>query len=246
MLVSAAGFVFSWFSPGVWETATQKLFHRGPIDVEIEDDQTFLSDGWSVALPSSLPENERPDPGTDGLKVRAWLLDQGGVDAGESNLRMIVRGIGRNTTLLTGMEARVLSRYPVFDGTLVQSPSAGAVEVIAVSFDLDAPRPVARFFDEESGHFRDPYFADNVVTITPGEIVVFNVKALAKEATYNWVLDIGIQYDGKEQTLTVDRGGTPFRTTAWPNKYSAYFNWAWYESPAHFLPVNEAGLPIDG
>jgi hypothetical protein len=111
------------------------------------------------------------------------------VDAGESNLRMAVRGTGRNITLLTGMEARILSRYPVFDGPLVQSPRAGAVEVIAVSLISTSPDP---WRDSLRGKLAisDPYFADNVVTVNPGEIVVFDVKVLAQEATMTgcWIL----------------------------------------------------------
>jgi len=246
VVVPIAGFVFNWFFPGIWETASQRVFGREPVEVAIVDDQQALGLGWSVALPQPLPSEGRPAPGTSGRDVRTRLLEMGAADAGQSNMRMVMRGIGRNATLITGMTARIISRDPIHRGTLVSSRSTGASEVTTIAFNLDATRPLARSFDQvKADVVGEPYFIDNVITIDPDSTFIFDVKALASRATYRWELEIAFQYDGKGDTMTINRNGEPFRTTALSKEYGERFDWAWHESPPHLLAVDEDGSPID-
>lgn len=245
LVVPIAGFMFNWFFPGIWEAASQRILGRGPVEVAVIDDQQALGVGWSVALPGSLPVDGRPIPGTSGREVRTWLLQMGAADAGQSSIRMVLRGTGRTATLITGMTARIISRDPIHGGTLVNSRSTGASQVDTIAFKLDARHPLARTYEQGRRVVGEPYFIDNVIAIDPGETFIFDVKGLAKEATYRWDLEVSYQYDGESDTMAVNRSGEPFRTTALSKEYGKRFDWAWYESPADFLAVDEGGLPVD-
>lgn len=243
ILVPIAAFLFNWFAPGIWEEGRQRLLGESPLDIVLGEDQDYLDDGWSMALSTDLPRSSRPSKDAGITEVRAWLKSHGAVDVGESHLRMAIRGIGRHPTLISSMRARIVSRAPVIDNILVTAPSAGASDTIKIGFDLDSERPVALRNDSATGEFGDRYFDDNFITVNPGEIVVFDIVGRAGVATYNWMIELDIQYQDGEETVAVDFGDSHLRTTAFSEQYQGYFDWAWYEGGG-FLPVDAEGSPL--
>src|SRR6478736_3988070 len=112
MLSAAIAFysptLFSYFSA-----------HPPPIFVKAEKSANMPFDMVVPSDRTSVP----PPPGCDGF--HAWGLQQGGVDAGQTNVSLIVQGNTDANVYISGIHASLTSREPLSQGAHVNCQSEG-------------------------------------------------------------------------------------------------------------------------
>lgn len=167
----------------------------------------------SAVHPDVLGRSEFPVD-QDCHDVARWVLDHGGGYTSVTPVRLTLIGQGEQTIVVQRLVARVIDRVDAPAGTRFDCLSAGTVEPVPVTVDLDAPDPVARRVAPD-GSSGAPFFADTVVELRSGEAVVFDIIPTTTRCLCAWDLELSYVADGELRTTVVrSPGGEPFRTSA--------------------------------
>jgi hypothetical protein len=223
------------------------LIRRGPVQVMSGYDSSWYGDGWSLALDTPLDESVIPPKDATFGDVRAWVLDQGGVDVGETHIKATLTGRRARTVAIIGASAKVLKRETPWTETVVNWDSAGAADVIGLYFNLDDPNPIARVLDIDAMYNEDytpePYFRDSLIELDRGELVVLEIVGHTRSCYCEWVVELELQVDGRVETLELNDQGQPFKTSAWPDgEFRASWRWTWWEESPTLMSDEELGF----
>jgi hypothetical protein len=229
------GFAVPLFSPGL----VDRFMSGSPVRYDSAFDP-FGETAVVWAFPESLQGIKPPaiHPNEGMLK---WFVDRGGVQVGESAVKVVIEGRRVSKVTITGLRAHVLQRQPPLRGTLFYLPAQGAYDNSKVGVDLDAPVPSARRM--EDGELRAPFFADQTVEIGRDESHTFEILARTVRCLCTWEVKLDLLIDDRQQTVTLrDRQNQPFRTTAWSSSYEAAFVWGQMvptsENVSDFVPTD--------
>jgi hypothetical protein len=206
---------------------------RRLVSVQAGYDQAWYGGGWALALEDDPDLSQGPE--TDGQDPRLWVMEKGGVDIGETRLKVVLRGESALDALITGARVEILARDEPWTTTAAYSESAGAHQTFGLYFDLDEERPLARHYDSETGEPGDAFFAGSFYTLANREIVVFEVIAATSSCYCEWVLEFDVEAGNRKETIVVDDGGEPFKTSAYMYEgYGRSWTWTWWDPPARF------------
>jgi hypothetical protein len=202
-----------------------------PIRIGVAPDDDHYSDGWSLVMPRELVEGDHPPRKMNSpIAVRDWLVARGAFDGDASYLEINLEGQSESAVTIVGIEAEVTQRDAPLAGASVTSPSAGARDVIAVEFDLDKPRDVAMAEDGS------PFFEDQAISLSHGEVEVVKVVAHARRSAVHWQLVVTYFHRGEHKRRILKNGGEPFRTAP-TAAAKAHYEWAWYERTPSLKPA---------
>ncbi|HWO66282.1 MAG TPA: hypothetical protein VNO31_40240, partial [Umezawaea sp.] len=144
---------------------------------------------------------------------RSRARELGGVAPHDVAVQISLRGVSRETAVITDMRALATCGEPL-TGTLLYSPPAGEDIAPQIGFDLDRPSAPAQSY--QSGDLSGSYFLDRTVSVEPGETQVLVVHGLTAkrhcEFRIEMTVNAGVGVTGVEQV--VDDGGKPFEVTA--------------------------------
>src|SRR5438128_8075667 len=138
LVAAFIGFVVPAFGP----VLVDRLMPGPPIRF----DATFDPVGesaivWAFAEPL---QGTRPPAIIPNEGMFTWFVDRGGVQAGESAVRLSVEGRRLGKVRITGLHAHVLGQQPPLRGTLFYLPPQGIYDNSRIGVDLDEAVPVAK------------------------------------------------------------------------------------------------------
>lgn len=237
ILTTALTTAVSWGATAVLtHVTTPAAVEHGPIAVSLETDPSRIS-GVSDAgvfgmIPASVRTQGSPGDGCEGF--HNWLKKNRGIEAGRTNLQLVIQGQSDSAVLISSMRVRVLSKLALDDGIPVACPTAGEAQIRSISVNLDATPPTVDYRSNSGAPFG--------FTLAKGETETLLVTASAARATYRWAIDLEVVVDGAKKTLSVG-GPDGFWTTARPS--GPYWQWnfrnAWeLVSPDSSSPVQKS------
>jgi hypothetical protein len=230
--------IITAFGTNLFDSATA----ASPVHVAIEPDVDQISDGptavggeyWFPVGPTRLPS---PPQGLDSCVGRyEWSRRNGGVDAGQTVIRLVVSTSGNTALAITGFQVHVTSRQPApTTGVVASCPGRGAggpSQVHLIDADLDVS-PVTTISYPAGSERPDPTFA---FTLSPNESQILEVIATTNRCKCEWEATLSASVEGATRHFLITDHGHPFATTARLGKIVRFHNSRWIvEGPQ--LPV---------
>jgi hypothetical protein len=145
----------------------------------------------------------------DPEKHYRWARDRGGVDPGESHIKVVLRGNSTEQVRILGMRAITKCRAPL-TGTILYSPPAGADDNIGLGFNLDNPGPYAQTISPE-GDFEGDYFDRKTVLLEKDESVTLQITARTNRQYCEYTFRIDLLVKDRRSSQVIDNNRQPFR-----------------------------------
>jgi hypothetical protein len=200
---------------------------EGGVVFRVDPDLPEYGTGWWVAFDGPLPDTHDYPAGPPSYeKAYSWVSARGGVDVGESHLRMYLENEGKERVTIRSINAKVISRAEPIAVTEVVSPGAGTNDLVSLVFDLDSGDLVAAR-PEKLGAGRDvdtsemPFFSTKNVTLDPGEST--DIKITTKTDGCHCLYKFEVEMVRPDATNTLQIGGVggrPFEITGPAERYS--------------------------
>jgi hypothetical protein len=131
------------------------------------------------------------------------LREHGGVDFGETELRLTLGTHGEGAVVVRDISVHVVRRDPPFTGRLVGVGASGDTASGALVCDLDAGEPA----DAEQ-----PLLAE-AITVQPDEPVAVIVMGTTTSAYCQWRIHIDTEVGDEHRRITIGDRDLPFETT---------------------------------
>lgn len=177
-------------------------------------------DAWMLAFDGPLPPLTGAPENRDARDWYSWATTRGAVVVQSGTLRLLMDNQGSDRVNIRSIRARIVDRLPPIDQTLITAPAAGAEPLTTIAFDLDKGDSVDGV-EVESPLYggpppsHPPYFAENNITLNPGETEELNIIPYTGSCYCRFLLEIEIVDTKSTQTLEIgDRSGRPFELTA--------------------------------
>jgi hypothetical protein len=192
-----------------------RLLRRHPVDINVAELRSLgverMGACWALPVPLRRPDAERATRAAraaadlrKGYDVLGrFLYDSGGAEVNVTARRITFQGTDL-PVVIAGMRADVRTRTEVLKGTFVTVGLGGGEKLIVLELDLDEDRPTAG------------YFEDHVITVSPGESVVIELRATAVRSAVTWDLLIDFVVAGKARTDRLRSEDFLLRTTGLP------------------------------
>lgn len=167
---------------------------------------------FGVLFPRPHDEVEIPEDAFIGED--SWAYDMGAIDAGTTQVEIILQGDGDTPVILRGLDIRVLARRTPLEGTYLEWLGGDLLDIRYIDVDLDQNPPT---LDEGNCCLAELTKWSFPLRVTSTEPEVIFVTAKTDSCDCSWVADLRYVYEGEERVLTIDNEGEPFRTTATGN-----------------------------
>lgn len=206
---AVVGALAVYFLPGLMRSASR----RGPLDVHVEDDPAII---WAGAPPwvgaeFLMPDGDLPDPpSTFCPDWWAWAHANGGVDAGQTHVRVSLVGATDLTVVIDGIRATVHSRTEP-KGQVVSCPAGGA-DIVPKHFEIQLDTfdpPTTSFLNIDGEPSPMPAFK-----IAKGEVEMLHIIASTEQDRVEWAGELLAIVNGKRQTIDIRPQGEGWFTTA--------------------------------
>jgi hypothetical protein len=160
---------------------------------------------WAVAFRDDAPELTLAslEHRSHAESYRA-LRDHGGVDFGETELRLRLSTHHADAVVVREISVSVVRRDPPFAGRLVGVGFSSPGEPIGFVYDLDADDPGAK---------ASAFFAANPITVRADEPVDVYIAGTTTSAYCQWRVHIDAGVGDESHRMTVDDHLLPFQTT---------------------------------
>ena len=179
-----------------------KAGNAHPLHVEVARSDR---EPWAVAFRDDAPELDlarlEHHSHADGYRA---LRDHGGVDFGETELRLRLSTHHTEAVVVREISVTVVRRDPPFAGRLVGVGSSAPGEPIGFVYDLDAEDPNAQAAE---------FFAANPITVRADEPIDIHIVGTTTSAYCQWRVHIDAGVGDESQRMTVDDHLLPFQTT---------------------------------
>ncbi|GEM_PF-4054378 len=191
-----------------------------PVEVVVEANADKLEVNGSptessYVIPKRIYDIGNPPDDAGGCRGRyAWAHALGGVDANDSAVRVVVKRQRTSTVILNGFRPRVVkAELPVVGSHINCPPRSGdslaGVRSIRVALTKSGP-PSYQYVPLESDASRS-----FELELSQNEAVLFYITARAIDCYCQWVADLDLVVDGKNETVTITgQGGKPFGVTS--------------------------------
>lgn len=164
---------------------------------------------FGVLFPRPHDEVEIPEDAFIGED--SWAYDLGAIDAGKTQVEIILQGATDTPVILRGLDVRVLDRRPPLEGTYLDWLGGDALDIRYIDVDLDHDPPT---LDAGNCCFAELTKWSFPLRVSSTEPEIIFVTAKTDTCDCSWVADLRYVYEGEERVLTIDNEGEPFRTTA--------------------------------
>lgn len=159
------------------------------------------------------PAEVTPPP-TDAFASRdEWLQENGGVDAGQTYVNIVVQGSSQLAVVLTGLDVEVLRRRPPPRGIWIGPSGSSGLDRRLFTINLDAPRPAARFVDNPVTPRSEPSI-DFPYSVSDTDPEVFVLIASSRRCDCLWRARLRWSSGGRSGAIRIDENGKPFRTVS--------------------------------
>lgn len=200
-----------YFLPGIKERVQGAA---GQPPIEVVGGPVQYSEGSAepiFAIPRPIGEIPHPPPADQPQTLRyKWARRLGGVDAGDTQILVIVKGHYSSAVRVTGLRVTVLERRSPFRGTLITyGPEGGPIDTLLADVDLDKKPPSVHYFREE-GSDKKWHFP---LRVSATEEEAFIIRASTHKYDCSWIIQLEYFYNGRKYNLRIDDHGRPFRTT---------------------------------
>jgi len=223
----------------VRRVARRRLEAGNPVDVIAEK---IVQLPWFVALAGELPELPASMQAKEDLPDRdvyEWLLDQGGVEHGETKLRIVVTSRSERTVVITNLVV-IVEREQALAGSYVACPAGGGQGATVLLFNLDDKHPVARERQDDGFQWTlstSPYFDGHYLSLDKGEAHTIIVACTSQHNLCHWTLALDVVIGERRTTIPLDYDGRSFSTNGGSSdSFSHLYHWAWYDGGG-FKPV---------
>jgi hypothetical protein len=161
---------------------------------------------------SGLSPPPPADPSSPQARV-SWAERNGGIDAFNTALTVVIQGRSDASVILSGLTVDVVSRDRPPTGTFAPALGAGGIGVRYFLVDLDqrSPEAVLGELNEPQPGQRPINFPYKVSLSDPE---VFMIFASTERCDCRWILKLHWQSGDKEGTTTIRDGDEPFRTAS--------------------------------
>ena len=202
-----------FFVPGFWAFMQRSIFDQSPLQVNVREafdvdptadpiNPNFIVPRYWRAL-GALPR------AINGMYHWAYRL--GGADAGASYAQIEVRGRFEEPIVLDGIRVKVLRRRQPLSGTYVGFAGGDLVDIRYVRVDLDTRPPT---ITNGSGFIKGKGEWSFPLQVSRTDLEVFSIVATTDKCDCSWVAKLNYHLGNESGTITIDRNGHPFRTTA--------------------------------
>ncbi|MFD4763904.1 helix-turn-helix domain-containing protein [Streptomyces sp. NPDC058439] len=159
------------------------------------------------------PDDVPPPPAPQG--TRGWARALGGVDGGSMQLELTVQGKSGQVVVLKGLHVRTLSRkVPLAWSAYSMGDGCGSgITPQSFDIDLDDNRPTLTPVAGQQGDVRVPP-KNFPFQVSSTDVEVFDLKAHVEGHDVSWYLELDWSSGGRQETLRIDDGGKPFRTSS--------------------------------
>ncbi|MDN3021768.1 transcriptional regulator [Streptomyces sp. S.PB5] len=160
------------------------------------------------------PSSQVPPPPT-AQDAAVWASAEGALHGGNTMVQISVQGRSSTAVVLEALRVRVVQRAAPAEGNsyAMDNGCGGALTPREFSVDLDADRPVAHSVPGHDGEneipaIRMPYR----VSAEDPEVLLVTARTVTCDCS--WYLELDWSSQGRADTVRIDDGGKPFRTTA--------------------------------
>jgi hypothetical protein len=233
------GWAVSYFTPGLWTEVTA-AFGKKPINVEVVTDPDRIESARDTPreylIRKPISQVGPPPSGSEPLGRWQWAHSNGGLDAYDSYVELIIRGRSSSPVTLLNLEVHVESRAPPVRGTLISYEGLGAgIDVRKVYADLDGPQPTLFHFDEDLNEVE--LFP---LRVSQSEIEVIDVVVMTGSCDCEWTMELHYEAEGEQGSVPIDNGGEPFRTAAVADGSVRYHWWSGHWEEADVVEIDSA------
>ncbi|MFB4272885.1 hypothetical protein [Nonomuraea sp. GTA35] len=166
-------------------------------------------------------------------------------------MRLFLQGATKDTISISNIRVVVDKRQPPARGAHINCPSAGSLDTLTLSTDLDATHPTLWAFSEVDHEKvgETPYFVSHSISLSQGEIFDLCVVAKTEKFRCDWHIEIDYRV-GLEKRGSIrvpSKSGLSFRTSGHPEDgFLEEWDWAWYEeSGPSFIEVSERNKELN-
>ncbi|GHA96779.1 hypothetical protein GCM10010346_19440 [Streptomyces chryseus] len=145
-----------------------------------------------------------------------WARSLDALHAGDTNVRVTLRGTSERAVVLEALRVRVTQRDAPARGNVygMSDGCGGALSPRHIAVDLDAPRPVARSVAGFDGVAETPIPAvafPYTVSVTDPEVLLVNARTAGCDC--RWYLELVWSSGARSGTVRISDNGRPFRTS---------------------------------
>jgi len=226
--------VVSWGVAHYLTQASSTIASRNPVVIALETNPARIGGASDKPIEATFPSSDAivgdPGPGCDGF--HSWVTGHGGIDAGSTQIQLIVQGRVPDAVQISGLRVEKLGSSPPSMGVPVECPPAAAAQFRAMKIDLDATPPSVTYQSSGGAPFG--------FTLKQGETETFNVLATTTRSHCVWVIDLDLVVNGKKVTMRVPDKGRPFETTPLSRE-----RWSWNYADSWTHVGAGAGTPVE-
>lgn len=214
VLLVALGIVGS-AGTAIWKKTSEVTGLAGaPVGVAVVRDPDRITtldsiENYTFVVPGPIVSVGRPPNGESEHGRYDWAKSMGGIDAGSTVVRLIIRGRSESPVILNNLRVEVVKKAAPVAGTLVSYFGQGAGQPVRFfEIDLDRSDPTVDYLKQGNKNVVFPYRVSN------SDVEVFDVYAYTLFHDVHWRLHLDYTTSSKEETMTFDDRGEPFETTA--------------------------------
>lgn len=172
---------------------------------------------------------------------RAWALDQGGVDADQTDAYAYLQGTPGTAVIIDDIEIEVVRRERPMRGTSGHCPAGGAAgSPRLIDVDLDEDPPVVRYAepgDDAPTRRRLSFTLDGTETES------FILRGHTTTCYCAWRARMKMVVDGRRTDVVLEDDGEPFRTSA--SRNASHMAWDGRRWRGMTRAEYELSLPMD-
>ncbi|MFI2352148.1 hypothetical protein ACH492_35190 [Streptomyces sp. NPDC019443] len=239
MAAAVVGTVVSAILTGWFQEAAPDLSRRAlgspALEVRFAADISDQTAPFALQKPVTTPQDRAMlvEP-TSSREWQNFIREKNAAPVDRADMQIVLEG-GRSKIRIVDLRPRILHKSTRWGGAYFIPATAGEVEAISVSADLDHPDP--HFTQGKKGSRN--YFHEKQLELARGEQVTLTISVTAKAAAYEFDFVATVIADGKIHDVPIRLPGKkPFLITARqakPSGYSQVFKEqgeAWVQAPA--------------
>lgn len=215
--LAALGAFATWGIPAGIGYINERFVDPSPVSISVETNPNRIGGFSDLPIDLVLPADSRPStgPGPGCSGFRDWARKNGGIDAGETRIQVVVKNKKKGDLLISDARAVVDRRTSPVKGIGISCPTAGEAKMRSLIINLDEPDARAHYTGGKQSSFG--------FSLKEGEVETFLITAQAKSEIYDWHIELTVVANQRSQTSRVDDHGQNFRTAP----YGKESEWAW-------------------
>jgi hypothetical protein len=212
---AALGWIVSQTLPALWQETSKRVgLVPKPVQVVLVSQPDVIKsldsiENYEFVVRRPIASVGAPPHGSSELGRYNWGKSMGGIDAGSTVLRLVIRGRSDSPVILDNLEVEVADARPPLRGTLVSYLGQGAGEPVRFfEINLDHQPATVKYLQKGEDTAVFPY------RVSKTDVEVFDIYAYTLRHDVRWRLRLDYTSADKQGTMVFDDQGRPFETTA--------------------------------